>query len=106
MVLSNSINVFESVSAGEIYSIPSNASIENFALNFNTEETELSFTSKEEARDFPPLNNPYYEYGFYNDGTSSGVGLSQDKRGLTTINTNIELLTSYSGCKYKYTYII
>ena len=95
MVSSNSINVFESVSAGEIYSTSSNASIENFALNFNTEETELSFTSKEEARDFSYLlNNLYYEYGFYNDGTSSGVGLSQDKRGLTTINTNIELLTS------------
>ena len=92
------LNVFESVDTNQEYT--SNATVKatigSYTLNTNTEGTEITFNSNEEARNFSTLvNKLYFEYSIYNTPGSGGLGsLSVNSRGLTNIKNNIQLQTA------------
>tara|TARA_B100001287_G_C22682960_1_gene531565 strand:+ start:1522 stop:3654 length:2133 start_codon:yes stop_codon:yes gene_type:complete len=92
------LNLFESVDTNQEYTSNSTvkATIGSYSLNTNTEGTEITFNSNEEARNFSTLvNKLYFEYSIYNTPGSGGLGsLSVNSRGLTNIKNNIQLQTA------------
>jgi hypothetical protein len=82
-LVSNNINLFESVSTNQNYADSGVGSLESYAIDIDNEFNEMTFTSNEESENFAYiLNNLYFE-------TSSA-----DIKGLLTSKLNIELLTS------------
>lgn len=90
------LNVFESIKTNQKYSSISNSDIGSYSLNVNTEGTEITFNSNEEARNFSTLvNKLYFEYSTYNTPGAGGLGsLTVNSRGLTNIKNNIQLQTA------------
>lgn len=92
------LSLFESVDTNQEYTGNSTvkASIGSYTLNTNTEGTEITFDSNEEARNFSTLvNKLYFEYSIYNTPGAGGLGsLSVSSRGLTNVKNNIQLQTA------------
>lgn len=92
------LNVFESVDTNQTYTANStvDASIGSYSLNTNTEGTEITFNSNEEARNFSTLvNKLYFEYSIYNTPGAGGLGsLTVSSKGLTNVKNNIQLQTA------------
>lgn len=92
------LNIFESVSTNQEYTSNNTvkASIGTYSLTTNTEGTEISFNSNEEARNFSTLvNKLYFEYNIYNTPGVGGLGsLTVNSRGLTNVKNNIQLQTA------------
>ena len=92
------LNVFESVDTNQEYT--SNATVKatigSYSLNLNTEGTEITFNTNEEARNFSTLvNKLYFEYSIYNTPGAGGLGsLNVNSRGLTNVKNNIQLQTA------------
>ena len=92
------LNVFENIKVNQRYKSNSSidGSINTYTLNTNTEGTEISFDSNEEARNFSTLvNKLYFEYSIYNTPGAGGLGsLTVNSRGLTNVKNNIQLQTA------------
>ena len=92
------LNVFESVDTNQEYTSNSTvkATIGTYSLNTNTEGTEITFNTNEEARNFSTLvNKLYFEYSIYNTPGAGGLGsLNVNSRGLTNVKNNIQLQTA------------
>jgi hypothetical protein len=92
------LNIFESVDTNQEYT--SNATVKatigTYNLDINTEGTEITFNSNEEARNFSTLvNKLYFEYSIYNTPGAGGLGsLTVSSRGLTNVKNNIQLQTA------------
>jgi hypothetical protein len=92
------LNIFESVDTNQEYT--SNATVKatigTYNLDVNTEGTEITFNSNEEARNFSTLvNKLYFEYSIYNTPGAGGLGsLTVSSRGLTNVKNNIQLQTA------------
>ena len=92
------LDVFESVDTNQEYT--SNATVKatigEYSLALNTEGTEITFNSNEEARNFSTLvNKLYFEYSIYNTPGAGGLGsLTVNSRGLTNVKNNIQLQTA------------
>ena len=84
------LTVFVSVDTNQEYT--SNATVKSAIgeLQFNitnTEGTEITFNSNEEARNFSTLvNKLYFEYSIYNTPGAGGLGsLTVNSKGLTNV---------------------
>lgn len=92
------LNMYVSVDTNQEYTSNSTvkSAIGTYSLNTNTEGTEISFNSNEEARNFSTLvNKLYFEYNIYNTPDSGGLGsLVVNSRGLTNVKNNIQLQTA------------
>ncbi len=92
------LNVFNNIQVNQRYKANStlDAKINSYNLNTNTEGTEITFDTNEEARNFSTLvNNLYFEYSIYNTPGAGGLGsLTVNSRGLTNIKNNIQLQTA------------
>ena len=92
------LNLFVSVDTNQEYT--SNATVKSaigsYSLNTNTEGTEITFNSNEEARNFSTLvNKLYFEYSVYNTPGAGGLGsLTVNSKGLTNVKNNIQLQTA------------
>ena len=92
------LNMYVSVDTNQEYT--SNTAVKSaigtYSLNTNTEGTEITFNSNEEARNFSTLvNKLYFEYNVYNTPGSGGLGsLVVNSRGLTNVKNNIQLQTA------------
>ena len=92
------LNVYESVDTNQEYT--SNATVKatigTYSLSLNTEGTEITFNTNEEARNFSTLvNKLYFEYSIYNTPGAGGLGsLNVNSRGLTNVKNNIQLQTA------------
>ena len=92
------LNLFVSVDTNQEYT--SNATVKSaigsYSLNTNTEGTEITFNSNEEARNFSTLvNKLYFEYSIYNTPGAGGLGsLTVNSKGLTNVKNNIQLQTA------------
>jgi hypothetical protein len=97
-MIDSALNVFESVDTNQTYTANStvDASIGSYSLNTNTEGTEITFNSNEEARNFSTLvNKLYFEYSIYNTPGAGGLGsLTVSSKGLTNVKNNIQLQTA------------
>ena len=88
------LDVFESVDTNQEYT--SNATVKatigEYSLTLNTEGTEITFNSNEEARNFSTLvNKLYFEYSIYNTPGAGGLGsLTVNSKGLTNVKNNIK----------------
>jgi len=80
---SDDVNLFTKVFVGAKYALPGNVpSIDDYILNIDNTFDEITFNSREEARDFnKTVNNLYFER------------TSSDIKGLVNLKTNIELQT-------------
>ncbi len=92
------LNVFQAVNTNQEYTSNSTvkAAIGTYSLNTNTEGTEITFNTNEEARNFSTLvNKLYFEYSIYNTPGAGGLGsLTVNSRGLTNVKNNIQLQTA------------
>jgi len=98
VMINPTLNLFESIDTNQEYTSNTTvkASIGDYSLNTNTEGTEITFNSNEEARNFSTLvNKLYFEYSTYNTPGDGGLGsLSVNSRGLTNVKNNIQLQTA------------
>jgi hypothetical protein len=80
---SDDVNLFTKVFVGAKYALPNDVlSIDDYILNIDNTFDEITFDSREEARDFnKTVNNLYFER------------TSSDIKGLVNLKTNIELQT-------------
>jgi hypothetical protein len=80
---SDDVNLFSKVFVGAKYALPGDvASIDDYILDIDNTFDEITFDSREEARDFnKTVNNLYFEK------------TSSDIKGLVNLKTNIELQT-------------
>ena len=82
IVESDDVNLFTSASTGAKYATSGVDSIGNYEIDIDNTFDEISFDSREEARDFnKTVNNLYFERS------------STDIKGLVNLKTNIELQT-------------
>lgn len=97
MVNQSNINVFSDVIVGSNLSLTdvgdlSTVSYNSFLDSSDSANKFLFFDSKEEASAYSDVTNSlYYEYSTYN--SPGNISVSQDVRGLLSLNTNLELLT-------------
>jgi hypothetical protein len=83
ILFSSTVNLFTSASVGERYSVEPNINLGTWNLDLDYTYNEITWGSREEARDFNYLANKIY----YNTART-------DVRGLVNLKTNIEVLTS------------
>ncbi len=82
IIESDDVNLFRSASTGAKYATSGINSIGTYEINIDNTFDEISFNSREEARDFnKTVNNLYFER------------TSSDIKGLVNLKTNIELQT-------------
>ena len=82
IIESDDVNLFTSVMVGAPYAASGIDSIDSYVLDIDNTYDEISFSSREEARDFnKTVNNLYFEK------------TSNDIKGLVNLKTNIELQT-------------
>jgi hypothetical protein len=97
-MIDSELSLFESIKTNQAYTDDNNTTTEldPYVLNTNTEGTEITFNSNEEARNFSTLvNKLYFEYSIYNTPGAGGLGsLSVSSRGLTNVKNNIQLQTA------------
>tara|TARA_Y100000389_G_scaffold19426_1_gene16835 strand:- start:3708 stop:5843 length:2136 start_codon:yes stop_codon:yes gene_type:complete len=97
-MIDSELSLFESIKTNQAYTDDNNTATEldPYVLNTNTEGTEITFNSNEEARNFSTLvNKLYFEYSIYNTPGAGGLGsLSVSSRGLTNVKNNIQLQTA------------